>query len=170
LQHLVNDLLDVSKIQAGKLEYALIPINIAQTIKFCIENAAHIYSSYEFVNEAGTEYIVSGNEERLEQVFMNLINNAVKYSKGNKKVIITTARLGDCVRISVIDFGIGLSENQRERIFERFYRVEDKKYMTSGLGMGLYISAEIVSNHKGEIGVESTLGKGSTFYVDLPLL
>ncbi|HEY2582475.1 MAG TPA: ATP-binding protein [Mucilaginibacter sp.] len=170
LQHLVNDLLDVSKIQAGKLEYAFIPLNIARLAKLCIENAEHIYPSYDFVNQAETEFMVNGNEERLEQVFMNLINNAVKYSKGNKKVIVKTSLYNNSVRVSVIDFGIGLSENQKERIFERFYRVEDKKYMTSGLGMGLYISAEIVRNHKGAIGVESTLGEGSTFFVDLPLL
>ncbi|HEY4325207.1 MAG TPA: ATP-binding protein [Mucilaginibacter sp.] len=170
LQHLVNDLLDVSKIQAGKLQYAFAPLNIARLIKLCIENAAHIYPAYDFVNQAEAEFIVNGNEERLEQVFMNLVNNAVKYSKGNKKVIVKTSFYNDYVRVSVIDFGIGLSENQKERIFERFYRVEDKKYMTSGLGMGLYISAEIIRNHTGEIGVESTLGKGSTFYVDLPLL
>ena len=73
------------------------------------------------------------------------------------------------VRVSVIDFGIGLSAEQIERIFERFYRVEDKKFMTSGLGMGLYISTEIINAHQGKIGVESEPGKGSTFYFDLPL-
>ena len=92
------------------------------------------------------------------------------FEQENKKVIVKICLHNKQVRISVTDFGIGLSEDQKERIFERFYRVEDKKHMTSGLGMGLYISAEIIANHKGEIGVESTLGKGSTFYVDLPLL
>lgn len=170
LQHLVNDLLDVSKIQAGKLEYAFIPINVTELVKSCIENAAHIYPSYTFEIQDGEDFTVKGNGERLEQVLMNLINNAVKYSQENKKVIVKICLHNKRVRISVTDFGIGLSEDQKERIFERFYRVEDKKYMTSGLGMGLYISAEIIANHKGEIGVESTLGKGSTFYVDLPLL
>ena len=102
---------------------------------------------------------------------MNLMSNAVKYSPENKKVIIKTGKARQLgTRISVTDFGIGLSDEQKERIFERFYRVEDKKHMTSGLGMGLYISAEIISNHKGEIGVESEFGKGSTFYFDLPLI
>ena len=74
------------------------------------------------------------------------------------------------VRVAVADSGIGLSPDQKDKIFERFYRVEDKQNMTSGLGMGLYISKEIVNNHNGIIGVESEMGKGSTFYFELPLI
>jgi two-component system phosphate regulon sensor histidine kinase PhoR len=170
LQHLVNDLLDVSKIQAGRLDYKLEKVDIAELITISIENAAHIYPTFSFENEAQTSYTVNGNPERLEQVIMNLINNAVKYSPESKKVIVKTIQLNNAVRISVIDYGVGLSKEQIERIFERFYRVEDKKYMTSGLGMGLYIVTEIVNAHQGKIGVESELGKGSTFYFDLPLI
>ena len=101
---------------------------------------------------------------------MNLINNAVKYSPFNKTVVITTQKIADVVRISVVDNGVGLSSIQQSRIFERFYRVEDKKNMTSGLGMGLYISSEIIASHKGTIGVESALGVGSTFFIELPLV
>ncbi len=170
LQRLINDLLDVSKIQAGKLEYAFGTVNITLLIKTCIENADHIYPENKFVNEDGNDFLVNGNAERLEQVLMNLISNAVKYSTQNKTVVVKTERIDDHLRVSVIDEGIGLSEDQQERIFERFYRVEDKKYMTSGLGMGLYISAEIINNHEGRIGVESTLGHGSIFYFELPLV
>jgi len=170
LQSLINDLLDVSKIQAGKLQYAFSTVNISELIGLCIENAEHIYPENIFVTEDRREYLVHGNPERLEQVLMNLINNAVKYSQVNKKVIIKIGRVDDMVRVSVIDFGIGLSLDQKNRIFERFYRVEDKKHLASGLGMGLYIASDIIHNHKGEIGVESELGKGSTFYFDLPLL
>jgi two-component system phosphate regulon sensor histidine kinase PhoR len=170
LQSLINDLLDVSKIQAGRLEYAFTTVNISELIRTCIENAEHVYPENIFINEDGSDYLVKGNAERLEQVLMNLINNAVKYSQVNKKVVIKTEKLDNHIRISVIDFGIGLSEDQKERIFERFYRVEDKKHMASGLGMGLYISAEIVSNHKGKIGVDGEFGKGATFYFELPLI
>ncbi|MDB5016270.1 MAG: phoR 2 [Mucilaginibacter sp.] len=170
LQTLINDLLDVSKIQAGRLEYAFSTINISDLVKTCIENAEHIYPANQFEDEDGSDFFVSGNTERLEQVVMNLISNAVKYSQENKKVIVRSARHGDRVRVSVIDFGIGLSEDQKERIFERFYRVEDKKFTASGLGMGLYISAEIIRNHNGIIGVDGELGKGATFYFELPLV
>jgi two-component system phosphate regulon sensor histidine kinase PhoR len=170
LQRLVNDLLDVSKIQAGKLEYAVSTINMADLLKLCIENAEHIYPSHHFEDQTRSAFYVTGNEERLEQVLMNLINNAVKYSPLSKSIVIKVSKHEDMVRVAVTDFGIGLSEGQKERIFERFYRVEDKKHMSSGLGMGLYISQEIVTNHHGKIGVESELGKGSTFYFDLPLI
>ena len=170
LQRLVNDLLDVSKIQAGRLEYAMGTLNLAELLNTCLENAEHIYPENVFIKHDGQNYLVNGNSERLEQVVMNLINNAVKYSAANKTIIIKTAPLNNMVRISVTDFGIGLSDDQKQKIFERFYRVEDKKFMTGGLGMGLYISAEIVRNHQGRIGVDGELGKGCTFYFDLPLL
>ncbi|WP_259070474.1 ATP-binding protein [Mucilaginibacter sp. X4EP1] len=169
LQLLINDLLDVSKIKAGKMEYEFINVNLTQLIESCVENAQHIYPENTFMNEDGNQYLIKGNAERLEQVLMNLINNAVKYSQENKTVIIKTSLHDDRVRVSVIDFGIGLSEDQKEKIFERFYRVEDKRFMTGGLGMGLYISAGIIQNHKGKIGVDSELGKGASFYFELPL-
>jgi two-component system phosphate regulon sensor histidine kinase PhoR len=100
---------------------------------------------------------------------MNFINNAVKYSLSNKHIIIKTEQTQDSVRVSVSDFGIGMTQKEIERIFERFYRVEDKKFMASGLGMGLYISSEIINAHNGKIGVVSEPGKGSTFYFDLPV-
>ena len=170
LQHLINDLLDVSKIQAGRLEYRLDTIDLSGLMTSWIENAEHIYPTYRFYNEAKSSFTILGNPERLEQVVMNFINNAVKYSPESKDIIIKTTKLQDVVRISVSDFGIGLTEEQIKRIFERFYRVEDKKFMTSGLGMGLYISTEIINAHNGAIGVDSEPGKGSTFYFDLPLL
>ena len=101
---------------------------------------------------------------------MNFINNAVKYSLADKKIILKTIVTDNLVRVSVTDFGIGLSAEQIDRIFERFYRVEDKKLMTGGLGMGLYICDEIISNHQGKIGVESELSKGATFYFELPVI
>jgi two-component system CheB/CheR fusion protein len=170
LQVLVNDLLDVSKIQAGRLEYALSEMNLSDLIDTCMENAEHIYPNNTFEKQDGHNFMVMGNAERLEQVLMNLLSNAVKYSKENKKVIIKTAKIGNDIRVSVTDFGIGLSDDQKERIFERFYRVEDKKHLAAGLGMGLYISAQIIHNHKGKIDVDSELGKGATFYFDLPLV
>jgi two-component system phosphate regulon sensor histidine kinase PhoR len=170
LQGLVNDLLDVSKIQAGRLEYQLTTINLSDVIKTCIQDARHIYRENTFLNEDGDQILVQGNAERLEQVLMNLISNAVKYSQEDKTIVINTSLHDNYVRVNVIDKGIGLSKEQQQKIFERFYRVEDKKFMTSGLGMGLYISAEIVRNHNGKIGVDGELGKGAAFYFDLPLV
>jgi len=170
LQSLINDLLDVSKIKAGRLEYGLSEMDVCEMVNLSVENAIHIYPTYQFENLTDGTCVVNGNHERLEQVLMNLVSNAVKYSQNNKTIVIATQKRGDFVRVSVTDNGIGLSNDQKSKIFERFYRVEDKKNMTSGLGMGLYISHEIISNHNGKIGVESEPGKGSTFYFELPLI
>ena len=169
LQFLVDDLLDVSKIKAGRLNYNIDMVNLRTIADACVENAIHMNPSYSFEVDNCEDYVIKGNSERLEQVLMNLINNAVKYSQGSKRVIVKTQQYENWVRTSVTDFGIGLSEEQQYKIFERFYRVEDKKNMTSGLGMGLYISSEIINTHNGKLGVESKLGEGSTFYFDLPV-
>ncbi|QKJ32213.1 PAS domain-containing sensor histidine kinase [Mucilaginibacter mali] len=170
LHHLINDLLDVSKIQAGRLTYQMADINLAGMVGTGVENAAQIYPEYQFDHEVEPNLMVHGNPERLEQVLMNFISNAAKYSKEGSRIMVKAKALDGHVRVSVTDEGIGLSPGQQEKIFERFYRVEDKTYSTSGLGMGLYISAEIIKNHKGSIHVESHLGQGSTFYFELPLV
>lgn len=170
LQYLVDDLLDVSKIKAGRLNYTLDTINLKTIIDNCMENAIHMHPNSNFAVINDTDFMIRSNAERLEQVIMNLVNNAVKYSPENKNITVKASKFENWVRVSVTDFGIGLSDEQKFKIFERFYRVEDKKNMTSGLGMGLYISSEIINTHSGKIGVESEYGKGSTFYFDLPLV
>jgi two-component system, OmpR family, phosphate regulon sensor histidine kinase PhoR len=170
LQHLIDDLLDVSKINAGRLNYTLETVDLGTIVASCIENAVHMYPHFEFEFHNGIEPIVKGNAERLEQVIMNLVSNAVKYSKDDKRVMVKMTLHENWVRVSITDFGIGLQKEQQKRIFDRFYRVEeDKKYLISGLGMGLYISAQIINTHGGTIGVESELRKGSTFYFELSL-
>ena len=171
LQILINDLLDVSKIKAGRLEYSVTSLNINHLVAQCVENAAHVYPSNIFsYHPAPQEVFVKGNAERLEQVIMNLLNNAVKYSQNDKTATVTVTGFPGKVRVAVADKGIGLSKDQQTKIFERFYRVEDKKNMTSGLGMGLYISHEIIKSHNGTIAVESEPGRGSTFYFELPVV
>lgn len=170
LHHLVNDLLDVSKIQAGRLNYGMVDFNLADMVNTGIENAVHIYPEFNFTHEITPMLMVHGNPERLEQVLMNLVSNAVKYTKNNCSIIVKARVKNGKAHVSVTDFGIGLSKEQSEKIFERFYRVEDKSFSTSGLGMGLYISTEIMNTHHGKLGVESELKKGSTFYFELPLI
>ncbi len=169
LQTLVNDLLDVSKIQAGKLHFSTSPLHVNKLVSSCIENASYMFPDYHIVFAPDEDFVVNGNAERLEQVLMNMINNAVKYSPQSKDVILSVEKAGSNVKISVTDYGIGLSAEQQDRIFERFYRVDDKNFMVSGLGMGLYISKEIIKNHKGTMGVISKIHEGATFYITLPL-
>jgi two-component system phosphate regulon sensor histidine kinase PhoR len=170
LQNLINDLLDVSKIQAGRLDYHMDHFDLGDMLHTAVENAAHIYPNNRIEHHIEAGLMVHGNAERIEQVLMNFISNAAKYSAEDSLIMVTAIRQNGQARVSVTDEGIGLTPGQQERIFERFYRVEDKTYSASGLGMGLYISAEIIQTHKGRIYVESEPKKGSTFYFELPLL
>jgi PAS domain S-box-containing protein len=170
LQNLVNDLLDVSKIQAGKLHFDLNQLSINRLLSACAENSSYMFPEYTIEFKSKEDYTVNGSPERLEQVLMNMINNAVKYSPFSKKIILSVKKDGLNVQIAVQDFGIGLSLEQQEKIFERFYRVDDMNFQASGLGMGLFISREIIKNHNGKMSVTSKINEGSTFYVTLPIV
>jgi two-component system CheB/CheR fusion protein len=170
LQNLISDLLDVSRIQAGKLKFNLEPVDIGKLVIACIENAGYIFSSHTIRTEVQSNLNVQGNAERLEQVVMNLVTNAVKYSPEGTEIMICVEEKNGEAEISVADSGIGLSESNIQRIFERFYRVENTKVPAAGLGMGLYISAEIIREHGGRIEVKSKLNDGSRFSFWLPLI
>lgn len=170
LQNLVNDLLDVSKIHGGQLLYDKVEFNLIDLVGTCIENFNYLYPGRTLICDCADYLQVYGNVGRIEQVIMNLISNAVKYSADTTQISIIARSENDRAIVSVIDSGIGLSEEQKNRIFERFYRVEDKKFLTSGLGMGLYISSEIIKSHGGVLKVSSDFGVGSTFSLELPLI
>ena len=169
LQHLINDLLDVSKIKAGRLKFDTTIFDLSELIKQCIENCRYIYPSHKLTEELEQNITINGNEERLEQVLMNLINNAVKYSNGNKEIIVRAEKDNNTATVSIIDFGIGLSSEDQEKIFDRFFRVENNEVYIPGLGMGLYISSGIVKEHNGTLSVKSKLKEGSVFSFSLPL-
>jgi signal transduction histidine kinase len=115
----------------------------------------------------GTNLI--GDPDRLGQVFINLLSNAMKYSPDAETVEMDLSTSEDAVTVSVRDHGLGIPREQRDKIFDRFYRVSGSKQKAiPGLGMGLYIVAEIVKRHEGTITVDSAAGKGSTFTVTLP--
>ena len=130
--------------------------------------AAHRDIRFQFKEECDMSFFVDADKSRISQVLYNLITNAIKYSPKAREIIVNVNRLNDTVRVSVQDFGIGIASDQYDRIFSRFYRVENLAAHMSGLGIGLYISHEIINRHKGSIWVESEIGKGSTFYFELP--
>ena len=105
----------------------------------------------------------------MQQVVINLISNAIKYSPDAGKVFIEVAQLNDEIKVSVRDTGIGMSAHHLEKIFDRYYRVEEHAIQFQGLGIGLYISYEIILRHNGKLWAESEPGKGSTFYFTLPV-
>jgi two-component system phosphate regulon sensor histidine kinase PhoR len=112
--------------------------------------------------------IVRGEEQRLGQVVVNLVHNAVKFSPDGGDVAIRVRPEGDGARVEVVDHGMGISRNDRSRVFERFYKADRARVRGGGTGLGLAISRHIVAAHGGTIGVESEEGRGSTFWFVLP--
>lgn len=170
LTNLINDLLNVSKIQAGKLALRKERFSILQLTKETADTIQQTTDTHRIYVKGSSPKKIFADKDRISQVLINLLTNALKYSTKNKKVFVHIEDKGEKVIIKVRDFGIGIPKSQQQRIFERFYRVngaDDKIF--PGLGMGLYISQEIVNRHGGAIWVESAPGKGSTFHVSLPV-
>jgi len=166
---LVADLLDVSKIQAGKLDYATEVVALDTVILESVETVQQISPKHTISVHGPSNICIIGDKDRLEQVFTNLINNAIKYSPKAATVDVFMEATQEEVIVKIQDYGSGIPREHQGKIFDRFYRVSDGKIAsTPGLGMGLYISYEIVTRHEGTITVESEEGKGATFIVTLP--
>ncbi|WP_256012835.1 PAS domain S-box protein [Desertivirga xinjiangensis] len=169
LTSLVEDLLDVTKIQAGKLQFDISVFNIDDAVNDCVDQV-HSYSSTHTIEITGEKNVmVLGDKHRLEQVIINFLSNAIKYSPGSDKVLLDIRKVEDMVKVSISDFGIGIPENKINFVFDRFFRVQESSQKFSGLGLGLFISSEIIKRHNGKVGVLSEEGKGSVFWFSLPL-
>jgi PAS domain S-box-containing protein len=171
LTRLVNDLLDVTKIQAGRLNYAEERLALDTLIRDIVETIQLMSPTHTLTMYGASNSYIVGDGDRLGQVFLNLIDNAIKYSPKANKVDIHVTSSENAVTVSVRDYGVGIPKEHQSKIFDRFYRVSDERMKAfPGLGMGLYISYEIVERHGGEIWVASEEGEGSTFAVSLPIL
>jgi signal transduction histidine kinase len=169
LTDLVDDLLDVNKIQAGKMIYQFSDIDLATFIAEIVEQTQMTTTTHKIILQNNSKVIISGERNRLEQVLSNFLSNAVKYSPNAAEVVVKSELMGGGVKVSVRDFGIGIPPDEQEYVFDRFYRVNESSRKFNGLGLGLFISAEIIKKHGGEIGVESN-NSGSEFYFTLPLV
>lgn len=166
---LVEDLLDVSKIQAGSLAYRQEPVDLDTLLLETVETVQQSSLSHTIVVRGVVQTSLLGDRDRLGQVFTNLLSNAIKYSPDAQTVEMELATSAEAITIRISDHGLGIPREHLDRIFDRFYRVPNvNQRAIPGLGMGLYIVAEIVKHHGGTITVESALGKGSTFTVTLP--
>lgn len=167
---LVNDLLDVNKIQAGKLIFTKKEFDFDAMLKKIIIDFQYTTQTHQIINEGQTGKKIIGDEDRIGQVVINLLSNAIKYSHGKDKVIVRSTADKKSITVSVQDFGIGIPREKLKKVFDRFYRVrESETGGMGGFGLGLYISSEIIKRHHGKIWVESQEGKGSTFFFTLPI-
>lgn len=168
LNKLISELLDASKIQHGKLNFTNSAFDFDIMIADTIENVQYSSISHKIIKRGAIKKQFLGDKDRLQQVVINLLTNAIKYSPNANEVIVEVQQENNHLQVSVIDKGIGMPEKHLERVFERYYRVEEHSVQFQGLGIGLYISYDIVKRHGGKMWVESSLGEGSTFHFILP--
>jgi signal transduction histidine kinase len=174
MQRLVDDLVDVSRIQAGKLELRASHADLVAIVRTVVEEQAQVAPerTLSFQCPADLSVLVWADAGRIEQVVTNYLTNALKYSPADQPVDIGVEVEPQQVRVWVRDHGPGLPLEAQEHIWERFYRVEAIQVQSGsgvGLGLGLYISRMIIERHQGGVGVESAPGHGSTFWFTLPL-
>ncbi len=170
VNYLINELLDVSRIQGGKLRLSETEVTIETFLPEVLNSMQHITQTHAITLNKIEKAKVKVDTIRLEQVITNLISNAAKYSPGKDKIIVNSVKKDNSIVISFTDFGIGIPKEKISKIFDRFYRVDEVSKEFSGLGIGLYISAEIIKQHDGKIWAESIEGEGSTFYLSLPAM
>lgn len=170
LMELTNDLLDVSKVETGKLLLKKVIFNLNDFIKDIVADLQPTATKHKVIIKDIPNIKIFADRYRIYQVLVNLITNAIKYSEDGK-IIISAIKKEKEVIISVQDFGLGIPKHQQNKIFERLYQAKDSGQSKTypGLGLGLYISKEIILRHGGRIWVESKKGKGSTFFFSLPL-
>ncbi len=134
-----------------------------------IQNLQQTTKNHEIVfNDQRKKLMIKADRERIEQVIINIISNAIKYSRNAGEITVNAFKKDDNIEVDVIDRGIGIPKEDIENIFLRFYRVSGSASSFSGSGVGLYISSEIIKSHGGKIWAESKVGKGSVFHFSLP--
>ncbi len=172
MHRLVVDLLDLAKLDAGTSVLDLAPVNLELLLSSVLEKfspQAKI-SKVKLISEIKSMPLIVGDGDRLSQVFTNLVDNALKYTPEGGQISIQTDQTQENIRVSVIDTGVGISPEEVNRIFERFYQIDKARTREEdrGVGLGLAIAEQIVKGHGGQMMVLSELGKGSRFIVDLP--
>ena len=170
LTSLISNLLDATKIQSGKLMMKEEEYDLNELLNEIIDELQLTTPNHTMIKEIGKLKKICGDKERIGQVITNLITNAIKYSPQSDKIIIKTEISDESILFSIQDFGVGIANEKQDKVFEQFFRVSSEKEKTfPGLGLGLYISSEIIKRQNGKIWLESAEGKGSTFYFSIPV-
>lgn len=171
---LVNDILDIEKIEAGKMEFQMETLDLADAVAQALEANKSYAEQYDVelrLHPSATQLQIIGDAQRLQQVLANLISNAARFSPTGREVDIALTSEGNIARLSVTDHGAGIPEEFRDRIFQKFAQADPTDSgRKGGSGLGLSITKAIVEGHGGRIGFESEEGVGTTFNVYLPSL
>lgn len=165
---LVEDLLNVSKLNQGQLHLSKSYFTVNDVVNDCCQHV-RLEGIYSIVTDGDLKLKAYGDPERIEQVVVNFVNNAIKYAPESKEIKVNISKEDRMAKVSVSDKGPGIPSEKVPHLFERYYRVDGHGAQFSGLGLGLYISSEIIKRHGGQIGVDTQLGKGSTFWFTIPL-
>jgi len=172
MTRLVKDLLQLSKLDYDKMEWNMKRLNILNITRDCaakMEMAAKQKNQSLSFEALGELCDINGDKDRIEQVIINIISNAIKYTPENGSIKMTADRSQDYVEIRITDTGMGIPKEDLPRLFERFYRVDKARSRAmGGTGLGLSIAKNIVEAHKGSIRIESEYGKGTEVIIKFP--
>ncbi|MDN5285236.1 MAG: hypothetical protein JWR38_1510 [Mucilaginibacter sp.] len=164
----VEDLLNASNANEGQLHINLKTFVLATVIDDCCQHV-RTESIYTITTRGDMNVEVYADAARIDQVVINFVNNAIKYAPESKEILICIEKINNMVKVSIIDKGPGIPPEKLRYLFDRYYRADNSGSRYAGLGLGLYICTEIIKQHQGQIGVDSELGKGSTFWFTLPI-
>ncbi len=168
LEYLVNDILDLSKMQAGTISYNFERFNISESLEKFEQFYKEKYTDFTFTFEYPKRVYLLGDKKRIEQVIINLLNNAINYSYDKKEITLRLFKVSGehKYRLEVTDKGSGIDKAEQKYIFDRHFRATNSRRAVTGSGIGLSIVKEILTYHNFNFGVESEVGKGSTFYFE----
>jgi signal transduction histidine kinase len=171
MQALIQQLMDISKLENREADYNKEQTDFNSFLNEIIELIPRLVPLHELIVDLDESVVVSIDKLRIEQVILNIVGNAAKYSPVSGQIRLSSkSNSNGEVIVSIQDYGIGLSREELHKIFDKFYRVEQVSRKYNGLGMGLYISSKIISDHGGKIWVESVKGLGCTFSFSIPLI
>lgn len=171
MSRMINDFLDLSRMETGRFVLSPERFEMNELIEEVIEEIKPIVAHHAITFEPYPDPLyANADRQKIGEVLLNLLNNAVKYSQNYRPVVVKLLLDGNWIKVAVTDQGIGIPPEDLDKVFQRFYRSERAtKHGFSGFGIGLYISAEIIQRHNGNIGVFSKEGEGSEFYFTLPV-
>jgi two-component system CheB/CheR fusion protein len=165
---LIEDLLNAGRLNHGQLHLNKKKFVLSEVVDNCCEHI-RLSGIYRILTTGNLTLEVDADANRIDQVIINFVNNAIKYAPATKEIKVHIEQIDNIVKVSVTDRGPGIAAEKLPFLFDRYFRVDERGFQYSGLGLGLYICAEIIKKHDGEIGADSELGKGSTFWFTLPL-